>query len=204
MRIGPKLEQRRIDEERRLLYVALTRAEDTLLLSGHHWGPSAAKPSGPSDFLTELKDIIDTSAAEGDSCGVIEQWAAAPADGDRNPLRDEVVEVQWPADPLGSRRADVERGAALVRAAAEAPATHDHDPEGWVADVDALLAERARDDTPPSDCAAAGDLGQHAGRGRPRPRRRVATADPPAAGSPRSECAAGHGVPRMGAAFLRQ
>jgi DNA helicase-2/ATP-dependent DNA helicase PcrA len=144
-----KLEQRRIDEERRLLYVALTRAEDTLLLSGHHWGPSAAKPSGPSDFLTELKDIIDTSAAEGDSCGVIEQWAAAPADGDRNPLREEVVEVQWPADPLGSRRADVERGAALVRAAAEAPATHDHDPEGWVADVDALLAERARGDPPP-------------------------------------------------------
>jgi DNA helicase-2/ATP-dependent DNA helicase PcrA len=145
-----KLEQRRIDEERRLLYVALTRAEDTLLLSGHHWGPSAAKPSGPSDFLTELKDIIDTSAAEGDPCGVIEQWAAAPVDGDRNPLREEVVEVQWPPDPLGSRHADVERGAALVRAAAEAPATHDHDPEGWVADVDALLAERARGDTPPS------------------------------------------------------
>ena len=145
-----KLEQRRVDEERRLLYVALTRAEDTLLLSGHHWGPSAAKPSGPSEFLTQLKDIIDTSAAEGDPCGVIEHWAVAPADGDRNPLRDEVVEVQWPADPLGSRCADVERGAALVRAVAETPATHDHDPEGWVADVDALLAERAQSDTPPS------------------------------------------------------
>jgi DNA helicase-2/ATP-dependent DNA helicase PcrA len=145
-----KLEQRRVDEERRLLYVALTRAEDTLLLSGHHWGPSAAKPSGPSEFLTQLKDIIDTSAAEGDPCGVIEHWAVAPADGDRNPLRDAVVEVQWPADPVGSRRADVERGAALVRAVAETPATHDHDPEGWVADVDALLAERAQSDTPPS------------------------------------------------------
>src|SRR6185312_12544839 len=108
-----KLEQRRIDEERRLLYVALTRAEDTLLLSGHHWGPSAAKPSGPSEFLTELKDIIDASIADGDPCGVIEHWAAPPADGDRNPLRDDVVEAIWPADPLGSRRADVDRGAAL-------------------------------------------------------------------------------------------
>ena len=56
-----RLEQRRVDEERRLLYVALTRAEDTLLLSGHHWGASEAKPRGPSDFLCELKDIIEAS-----------------------------------------------------------------------------------------------------------------------------------------------
>ena len=61
------LEQRRIDEERRLLYVALTRAEDTLLLSGHHWGASEAKPRGPSDFLCELKDIIEQSERRGRS-----------------------------------------------------------------------------------------------------------------------------------------
>ena len=42
-----QLDQRRVDEERRLLYVALTRAEDTLLLSGHHWGATEAKPRGP-------------------------------------------------------------------------------------------------------------------------------------------------------------
>ena len=59
-----RLDQRRVDEERRLLYVALTRAEDTLLLSGHHWGASEAKPRGPSEFLCELKEIIDGSAAE--------------------------------------------------------------------------------------------------------------------------------------------
>ena len=62
-----RLEQRRIDEERRLLYVAITRAEDTLLLSGHHWGASEAKPRGPSDFLCELKDIIEQSDADGRS-----------------------------------------------------------------------------------------------------------------------------------------
>src|SRR5262249_36576199 len=121
-----------------------------------HWGPSAAKPSGPSDFLIELKDIIEASAcsssgaADGDPCGVIEHWAPAPADGDRNPLRDDVVEARWPADPLGSRRADVHRGAALVRAAADIAAAPGNDPEGWAADVDALLAERAQSEAAPN------------------------------------------------------
>jgi DNA helicase-2/ATP-dependent DNA helicase PcrA len=141
-----RLAQRRVDEERRLLYVAITRAEDTLLVSGHHWGASERKPRGPSDFLCEIKDIIDASTVAGDPCGVIEQWADAPADGDPNPLRAHVVESVWPADPLGSRRDDVDRGAALVAGAlaAEAgpPDGTDDDPDGWAADVDALLAER--------------------------------------------------------------
>jgi ATP-dependent DNA helicase UvrD/PcrA len=152
-----QLERRRLDEERRLLYVAITRAEDTLLLSGHHWGATGIKPRGPSDFLCELKDVIDRSSADGDACGVIEQWAAAPPDGERNPLRDSVVEAIWPVDPLGDRRADVERGAALVAAAmsmdAPDPAAEvaaDADAEDWTADVDALLDERARATHPPS------------------------------------------------------
>ena len=148
-----QLEQRRVDEERRLLYVAITRAEDTLLLSGHQWGATGIKPRGPSDFLCELKDIIDQPAAAGEPCGVIEHWAPAPANGDRNPLRDSVHEAIWPVDPLGGRRADVQRGAALVVAAmsADAPAaTADIDGEGWAADVDALLDERTRAASPPA------------------------------------------------------
>jgi DNA helicase-2/ATP-dependent DNA helicase PcrA len=154
-----QLEQRRLDEERRLLYVAITRSEDTLLLSGHQWGATGIKPRGPSDFLCEINDIIDESVAVGEPCGVIEHWAPAPADGDRNPLRDNVHEATWPVDPLGGRRADVQRGAALVAAAmsADAPAaTADIDTEEWAADVDALLNERARAAHPPAQTLPSG------------------------------------------------
>jgi DNA helicase-2/ATP-dependent DNA helicase PcrA len=139
-----QLEQRRIDEERRLLYVAITRSEDTLLLSGHHWAATGIKPRGPSDFLCELKDIIDQSIDAGQPCGVVEQWAPAPADGERNPLHDSIDEANWPVDPLGARRADVQRGADLVAAARASDTPAQPDPEGWAADVDALLQERAR------------------------------------------------------------
>jgi DNA helicase-2/ATP-dependent DNA helicase PcrA len=140
------LDQRRIDEERRLLYVALTRAEDTLLLSGHHWGATEAKPRGPSDFLVEIKDVIDQTTADGQPCGVVEHWVPAPADGEVNPLRDNVMERRWPVADTVDGRGDVDRGADLV---SNAMSTHrepdepgDVDAEGWAADVDALLAER--------------------------------------------------------------
>ena len=142
------LAQRRIDEERRLLYVALTRTEDTLLISGHHWGASAATPCGPSEFLTEIKGIIEASDA-GEACGEIGHWAPPPADGEPNPLRDNATEALWPVDPLSGRRADVRRGADLVAAAMAGALTSDGEgTDGWIAqvraDVDALLAERAR------------------------------------------------------------
>lgn len=139
-----QLDQRRVDEERRLLYVGVTRAEETLLVSGHHWASTGIKPRGPSEFLCELKDIIDRSAETAEACGVVEHWAPTPADGERNPLRDNTVEATWPAEPL-ARRGDIERGAALVAEAMSVDTVDTGvDVDGWAADVDALLAERAR------------------------------------------------------------
>jgi DNA helicase-2/ATP-dependent DNA helicase PcrA len=135
---------RRIDEERRLLYVALTRAEDTLLLSGHHWGATESTPRGPSDFLVEIRDIIEATG-----CGEVAHWEPEPAEGEPNPLRDNTVEAMWPVDPLRGRRGQVERGAQLVTAAMAGAAADTGDPHGWIADVDALLAERARAADPP-------------------------------------------------------
>lgn len=138
-----QLARRRIDEERRLLYVALTRAEDTLLVSGHHWAEGGSTPRGPSEFLLEIKDAIEATGCGEIESNEIEHWAPAPADVDPNPLQDNTVEALWPVDPLRGRRAAVERGAQLVAAAmaGEFEADPDLQPD---TDVDALLAERAR------------------------------------------------------------
>jgi DNA helicase-2/ATP-dependent DNA helicase PcrA len=66
-------------------------------------------------------------------------------------LHNNVVEAIWPADPLAARRGDVERGAVLVAQAMSVDTGEaGTDVEGWAADVDALLAERARAGRPPA------------------------------------------------------
>src|SRR5436305_6415805 len=66
-------------------------------------------------------------------------------------MRDNVIEAIWPADPLAARRGAVEAGAALVAGAMSGDSEEaGADVDGWAADVDALLAERARSARPPA------------------------------------------------------
>ncbi|TCP56086.1 DNA helicase-2/ATP-dependent DNA helicase PcrA [Tamaricihabitans halophyticus] len=153
--------ERELVEERRLLYVALTRAEHGLLCSGHWWNESSTRPRGPSDFLTELGELVVASGGPEP-----EHWAPEPATDAENPLLAERASVRWPVDPLGARRAAVREGAELVRAAldelttpvqlelgqsaetdgepsAEIAALVAEDADGWVRDTEVLLAERA-------------------------------------------------------------
>ena len=151
-------------EERRLLYVAVTRAEQTLLTSGHHWGRTGGKPHGPSGFLLEIAEAAKPF-------GPAARWDGPPDDGAANPMTAEPRTASWPQDPLGERRPWMQRGADLVlRAiAGRAGSGARSDPEtveagsneaasnearskasieqvddlnGWARDVEALLAER--------------------------------------------------------------
>ncbi len=113
--------EHQVDEERRLAYVAFTRARAELLLAGSWWR-DATKPRTPSPFLVELAEAGIISDAD---------WAGVPAKDETNP-RDELVhEKDWPrgepgagaretATPSESAASSAEpRARAVVRAAAD-------------------------------------------------------------------------------------
>ncbi|WP_280353034.1 ATP-dependent DNA helicase [Nocardia abscessus] len=111
------LERRRIDEERRLFYVALTRTERVLLVSAHYWAETGSTPKGPSDFLLELKHAHEDTGSPAYDVLAIDRWDDPPAADAVNPFTDNPATAEWPRDPLSTRRDPIEQGAALVRAA---------------------------------------------------------------------------------------
>jgi len=97
--------------ERRLAYVAFTRARREMLLTGYWWG-SQTKPREISLFLTELAEAGLVSDRN---------WAPPPDEGAENPMLSETKTAQWPTPPTG-RAQRIQRGAGQVRAAmAELP-----------------------------------------------------------------------------------
>ncbi|MFC4125287.1 ATP-dependent helicase [Nocardia rhizosphaerae] len=144
------LKRRRLDEERRLFYVALTRTERVLLVSAYYWPETGTAQKGPSEFLLELKQANEDHDSPAFGVATIARWDEQPPPDAVNPFADNPPTAQWPRDPLGDRRDSIEQGAALVRAALErmrsepadyADSADPDDPDGWSTDVDALLAE---------------------------------------------------------------
>ena len=86
-----------VDEERRLAYVAVTRARSVLALSGAVWGEGST-PRSPSRFLEEVAALAREGSGPG---GVrISTWSEPPDDGAVNP-RDTQPTAQWPRRPAG-------------------------------------------------------------------------------------------------------
>ena len=131
-------------EERRLCYVALTRSEHALIVSGHWWNESSSRSKGPSEFLTEIASVMRETAI-----GQFGDWASEPGPDDENPLVSDSRRARWPVDPIGDRRTGVSAGVDLVTAALstlDSEESEEDDPDGWIADTEVLLAERARAD----------------------------------------------------------
>ena len=132
-----------IVEERRLAYVAVTRARTDLLLTAHVWG-TASTPRITSRFLEEVQ-ASGLVAAPG-------PWADLPPTDDpkpQNPRTAEEVSVDWPTlDHRGRREALLgpARGVvdAMADAAAAVPALLPPTPGRWDGEIRMLLDERAR------------------------------------------------------------
>ena len=144
-------------EERRLAYVAYTRAAERLVLSGHWWGRTQLKPLGPSEFLVQTRGWLL------DHGGSVETWADAPEPGDANPHLTAVRNAAWPAPPpvLARRHALAAEVRAQLGAPATAPPVADpeaaarldaleHDLELLLAEADAAAVDVRRVPLPPS------------------------------------------------------
>ncbi|MBP2413623.1 DNA helicase-2/ATP-dependent DNA helicase PcrA [Arthrobacter stackebrandtii] len=114
------------EEERRLAYVAFTRARDFLMCSSTVWG-TGKKPLTVSPFLSELLPLTEGARHP----AVLGPWQDDPEEGAENPVSAGAETADWPYDPLNGpvitgrtgvaarvgRRTNVERSAGSVAAA---------------------------------------------------------------------------------------
>ncbi len=154
-----------LSEERRLAYVAVTRAQQLLIASTSWWGPTQIKLRGPSPFFEVVREHCDAGGGE------VLHDAPRPTE-DRNPGMAAVagIEVAWPAlldrtraearqraaaevlAELGRVRADAPDGVRVDDQLDVEPLDADHPAadrvRSWDQDLGALLTELAAASSP--------------------------------------------------------
>lgn len=134
-----RVKKRSLDEDRRLFYVAVTRAEHSLLLSASHWHGSGSTPRGPSEFLDEVLESCRGPEPLGETDHLVVTPSAT------NPATEAVVEATWP------RAAEEDRTSAARAVALASPVDPETDPvpdhgsaRGWHLMAAPLLADARR------------------------------------------------------------
>ncbi|GAA3295167.1 ATP-dependent helicase [Arthrobacter citreus] len=132
-------------EERRLAYVAFTRAKYVLICTSSVWGGGRSKPTAVSRYLQDLYDL----GAAGASGFTLLSWVQPGEEGQTNPANADVRRERWPIDPLGGRRGSMEAAAAAVLDAAARQA-------GSVgqAEIDILTGNPELPEDPPQESSA--------------------------------------------------
>ena len=122
--------EHQLREEYRLIYVAITRTKQALLLTGSYWKPGNTGSRKPSRFLEQL-------AGEG--------FEFPKINSETNPLDLEPKTASWPLDPVGEKYATVLKQAAeKVQQATKQLANEasDSQPSSVQEEIDLLLKEQ--------------------------------------------------------------
>ncbi|NAZ14516.1 UvrD-helicase domain-containing protein [Glutamicibacter soli] len=90
------VEDHHIAEERRLAYVAVTRAKTLLICSSSIWTNSRTKPTDPSLFFSALMPLAEGEHPRAE----IGVWVKDEDAPEQNPSRMTPLEADWPYDPL--------------------------------------------------------------------------------------------------------
>lgn len=137
-----------VAEERRLAYVAATRARHALLLTASVW----SRPKTPRVTSRFLDEVLTLARDEGEPAPVrIGVWKdlPEPAEDGSPPVKpgtEDGQEFVWPVDHLAHRRVRAQAAAEAVgeAVASEAKALASGATGPWSRELDLLLAERVR------------------------------------------------------------
>jgi DNA helicase-2/ATP-dependent DNA helicase PcrA len=127
-----------VAEERRLGYVAFTRARRRLLLTGAIWGDGAS-PREPSRFLREVAELVGTVPGINTLA-----WADPVEEGESNPRTVEPERADWPRELRDDRYRALSEAADLVRREGDRQGDRQGEPDSsrWSRELAVLLAER--------------------------------------------------------------